>query len=235
MRCHCLRGNHCSPSVRCTLRIRWRHMLVGLHRPYRESCRLLAVEAIWSLGGPGRGGVVAVFEVRTGLVYRWKAGAERCGGLWGLSCGFLLCGAFEELLKTEVVFSRLGQQRGRVLVGKQARLGNGSVSNGHERFCTLWDKYKKDLLIKLFHQWHSSLYTVYSYKSYNKRPCVFSSTFWCLFSNKTLIFKLWFSEHFCNCARVSHLSYLVLVRTNVTDNHPNHQEPHLTLYLKWSL
>ena len=79
--------------------------------------------------------MVAVLEVGACFVHRGKAGAEKRGGLRCLGGSLFLGGSLEELLKPNVVFSRLGKQGGRVLLGKQARLGHSTVS--HERFCTL--------------------------------------------------------------------------------------------------
>lgn len=95
-------------------------------------CRMDAVQSERRLRGLGRGGVVAALEVRAGFIHRGETGAERCGRLRGLSRRLLLRCPFEELLKPHVVLSRLGQQGGWVLLGKQAWLGDGSVSDSHE-------------------------------------------------------------------------------------------------------
>lgn len=101
----------------------------------------MAVETIRGFWSPGRGGVVAVFKVRASFVHGGQTRAERCSRLRHLSCSLLLSSAFEELLEADVVFAGLGQQRGRVLVGKQARLGDSGVSNSHERFSTQVETY----------------------------------------------------------------------------------------------
>lgn len=115
-----------------------------IQRPDGEPWRLLdAVEAercLWSLG---RGGVVTVLKVGACFVHRGKAGAEKRGGLRCLSRGLFLGGSLEELLKPNVVLSRLGQQGWGVLLGKQAQLGGSTVSDSHEHFSTLWRKKHK--------------------------------------------------------------------------------------------
>lgn len=80
--------------------------------------------------------MVTVLEVRACFIHRGKAGAEGCGRLRCLSGCFSLSSPLEELLKPNVVLSRLGQQGGRVLLGKQAWLGGSTVSDSHECFCT---------------------------------------------------------------------------------------------------
>lgn len=109
-----------------------------IQRPDSEPLRLPdAVEVKRCLRSPGRGGVVTVLEVGAGFIHRGKAGAEMHCGLRRLSGGLFLSGPLEELLETDIVLSRLGQQGRRVLLGKQARLGCSTVSDSHERFSTL--------------------------------------------------------------------------------------------------
>jgi len=106
-----------------------------IQRPDGDPWRLLdAVEAERCLWSPGRSGVVTALEVRACFVHRREAGAERSGVLRSLSRGLFLGGPLEELLKPKVVLSRLGQQGGRVLLGKQAWLGDSTVSDRHEHF-----------------------------------------------------------------------------------------------------
>lgn len=96
----------------------------------------LDVEIVRGLRSPGRGGVVAVLQVGARFVHRRKAGAEGRGRLRCLSGGLFLGAPFEELLQASIVLSRLGQQRGRVLLGQQAVLRGGTVSDSHECFST---------------------------------------------------------------------------------------------------
>lgn len=142
---HRLRREPRRSAISCALRVRRRHMLV--QRPDGEAWRLLdAVEAEWRLRSLGGGGVVAVLEVGACFVHRGKAGAEKRGGLRRLSRGLFLGGSLEEFLKSSVVLPGLGQQGWGVLLGKQARLGHGTVSDSHERFstqvraCCWWSK-----------------------------------------------------------------------------------------------
>lgn len=77
--------------------------------PDGEPWRLLdAVEAEWCLWSLGRSGVVTVLEVRACFIHRGKAGAEKRSGLRCLSGGLFLGGSLEELLKPNIVLSRLG-------------------------------------------------------------------------------------------------------------------------------
>ena len=115
-----------------------------IQRPDGEPWRLLdfveAERCLWSLG---RGRVVAALEVRACFVHRRETGAERCGGLRCLSGGLFLGGSLEEFLKPNVVLSRLGQQGRRVLLAKQAWLGDGTVNDRHEHFSPLHRKKQK--------------------------------------------------------------------------------------------
>lgn len=81
--------------------------------------------------------MVAVLEVRACFVHRGKAGAEGRGGLRCLSGSLFLGGSLEELLESNIVLSGLGKQGRGVLLGKQARLVNSTVSDSHERLSTL--------------------------------------------------------------------------------------------------
>lgn len=107
-----------------------------IRQPDGEPWRLIAVEALWCIWSARRGEVVTVLEVRACFIYRGETGTERCGRLRCLSGGFFLGGPFEELLKSNVVLSRLGQQGWGVLLGKQAWLGDSTISDSHECFST---------------------------------------------------------------------------------------------------
>lgn len=65
------------------------------------------MEAERRLWGLGRGGVVAVLEVRAGFIHGGKAGAEKRSGLRCLRGGFFLGGSLKELLKTSIVLPGL--------------------------------------------------------------------------------------------------------------------------------
>ena len=91
--------------------------------------------------------MVTVLEVGACFVHRGKAGAERCRRLRRLNGGLFLGASLEELLEPKVVLSGLGQQGWRVLLGKQARKGDSTVSHGHDGFGTL-ERKKQKLLEK---------------------------------------------------------------------------------------
>ena len=116
-----------------------------IQRPDGEPRGLLdAVEAERRLRCSRRGRVVAALEVRARFVHGGKAGAERRGGLRRLSGGLFLGGPLDEFPETNIVLPRLGQQRRTVLLGKQAWLADGAISDSHECFSTLLRKKKKE-------------------------------------------------------------------------------------------
>lgn len=116
-----------------------------IQRPDGEPLSLLdareAERRLWSLG---RRRVVAVLEVRACFVHRGKAGAEGRGGLRCLSGGLFLSRSLEEFLESNIVLSRLGKQGRGVLLGKQARVGDSTISDSHERLSTLWRENKEN-------------------------------------------------------------------------------------------